>query len=71
MISRRLTIGLLWAGAAALALYATPIVLAFSPEARNAKLDETLRGSIATEWAFARSGALHRSARTTCSVSPQ
>jgi CubicO group peptidase (beta-lactamase class C family) len=46
MISRRLTIGLLWAGAAALALYATPIVLAFSPEARNAKLDETLRGLV-------------------------
>ena len=43
MISRRLMIRLLWAGATALALYATPIALAFSPEARNAKLDEALR----------------------------
>ena len=46
MISRRLVIGLLWAGATALALYATPVALAFSPEARNAKLDETLRGLV-------------------------
>src|SRR6266478_10001201 len=46
MISRRLVIGLFWAGATALALYATPIALAFSPEARNAKLDETLRGLV-------------------------
>src|SRR6185436_7587111 len=45
MISRRLVIGLLGAGAA-LALYATPVALAFSPEARNAKLDETLRGLV-------------------------
>ena len=46
MISRRLVIGLLGAGATALALYATPVALAFSPEARNAKLDETLRGLV-------------------------
>ena len=42
MISRRLVIGML----GALALYATPVALAFSPEARNAKLDETLRGLV-------------------------
>ena len=46
MISRRLVIGLLGAGVTALALYATPVALAFSPEARNAKLDETLRGLV-------------------------
>jgi CubicO group peptidase (beta-lactamase class C family) len=46
MISRRLVIRLLWAGLAAFALYATPVALAFSPEARNAKLDETLRGLV-------------------------
>ncbi|NOJ46160.1 serine hydrolase domain-containing protein [Bradyrhizobium archetypum] len=46
MISRRLVIGLLWAGVTAFALYATPVALAFSPEARNAKLDETLRGLV-------------------------
>ena len=46
MISRRLVIGLLGAGATAIALYATPVALAFSPEARNAKLDETLRGLV-------------------------
>ena len=46
MISRRLVIGLLGAGVTAFALYATPVALAFSPEARNAKLDETLRGLI-------------------------
>src|ERR687884_86775 len=46
MISRRLVIGLLWAGVTTFALYATPVALAFSPEARNAKLDETLRGLI-------------------------
>ncbi len=39
MISRRLAIGLL----GAFTLYATPVALAFSPEARNAKLDEALR----------------------------
>src|SRR5262245_37056636 len=45
VISRRLVIGLLGAGAVTFALYAAP-VLAFSPEARNAKLDETLRGLV-------------------------
>jgi CubicO group peptidase (beta-lactamase class C family) len=45
MISRRLVIGFLGAGLFALALHATP-VLAFSPEARNAKLDETIRGLV-------------------------
>ena len=43
MISRRLVIGLLGAGVVAFALYAAPVALALSPEARNAKLDETLR----------------------------
>jgi CubicO group peptidase (beta-lactamase class C family) len=43
MVSRRLVIGLLGAAAAALALYAAPVAQALSPEARNAKLDETLR----------------------------
>jgi len=42
MISRRLVIGLL----VAFALYASPVALAFSPEARNAKLDETLQGLV-------------------------
>jgi CubicO group peptidase (beta-lactamase class C family) len=46
MISRRLVIGLLGAWVTAFALYATPVALAFSPEARNAKLDETLRGLV-------------------------
>ena len=46
MISRRLVIGLLGAGAVALALYAAPVAPALSPEARNAKLDETLRGLV-------------------------
>ena len=46
MISRRLMVGLLWAGVTAFALYATPVALAFSPEARNAKLDEALRGLV-------------------------
>jgi len=46
MISRRLVIGLLGAGVAAFALYAAPVALALSPEARNAKLDETLRGLV-------------------------
>ena len=46
MISRRLVVGLLWAGVTAFALYATPVALAFSPEARNAKLDETLQGLV-------------------------
>src|SRR5206468_5577477 len=39
-------IGLLGAGAAALALYAVPVARALSPEARNAKLDETLKGLV-------------------------
>src|SRR5215213_6678403 len=42
MISRRLIIGVL----GAFALYASPVALAFSPEARNAKLDETLQGLV-------------------------
>ena len=46
MISRRLMIRLLWAGVTAFALYATPVAWAFSPEARNAKLDETVRGLV-------------------------
>ena len=46
MISRRLMIGLLGAAVTAFALHATPVALAFSPEARNAKLDETLRGLV-------------------------
>jgi CubicO group peptidase (beta-lactamase class C family) len=43
MIPRRLVIGLLGTGVVALALSATPIARALPPEARNAKLDETLR----------------------------
>jgi hypothetical protein len=43
MISRRLVIRLLGAAVIAFALSSTPVTLAFSPEARNAKLDETLR----------------------------
>ena len=43
MISRRVVIRQLGAGLLAFALYAAPVALAFSPEARNAKLDETLR----------------------------
>src|SRR5215470_734585 len=45
VISRRLVIGLA-AGAVAFALYAAPLALAHSPEARNAKLDEILRGLV-------------------------
>ena len=44
MISRRLLVGLL--GAGALAFLSAPAALAFSPEARTAKLDETLRGLV-------------------------
>ena len=46
MISRRLVIGMLGAAAGALALYAVTVAQAFSPEARNAKLDETLKGLV-------------------------
>lgn len=46
MISRRLVVGLLGVAAAALALCVTPVALALSPEARNAKLDETLKGLV-------------------------
>src|SRR5215510_10828904 len=46
MISRRLVIGLLGAAAVAFALYAAPVALALSPEARNAKLDETVQGLV-------------------------
>src|SRR5882757_2864056 len=41
MISRRLVIRLLGGAVIAFALSPTPVTLAFSPEARNAKLDET------------------------------
>jgi CubicO group peptidase (beta-lactamase class C family) len=44
MISRRLLFGLFGAGALAVSSFAP--ALAFSPEARNAKLDETLRGLV-------------------------
>jgi CubicO group peptidase (beta-lactamase class C family) len=46
MISRRLVIRLLGAAVIAFALSPTPDTLAFSPEARKAKLDETLRGLV-------------------------
>ncbi len=46
MISRRLVIGLLGAGAVAFTLCGAPVALALSPEARNAKLDETIRGLV-------------------------
>jgi CubicO group peptidase (beta-lactamase class C family) len=46
MISRRLVVRLLGAAVIALALSLTPATQAFSPEARNAKLDETLRGLV-------------------------
>jgi CubicO group peptidase (beta-lactamase class C family) len=46
VISRRLVIRLLGAGVVALALCAAPAAPALSPEARNAKLDETLRGLV-------------------------
>lgn len=44
MISRRLLLGLV--GAGVLAFVSAPAALAFSPEARTAKLDETLRGLV-------------------------
>ncbi|MEH2541610.1 MULTISPECIES: serine hydrolase domain-containing protein [unclassified Bradyrhizobium] len=46
MISRRLVIRLLAAAVIAFALSPIPVALAFSPEARNAKLDEVLRGLV-------------------------
>jgi len=46
MISRRLVIQLFGAAAIAFALSPIPVTLAFSPEARNAKLDETVRGLV-------------------------
>ena len=46
MISRRLLLGLLGAAALALGGFSTPAALARSPEARTAKLDETLRGLV-------------------------
>ena len=46
MISRRLVIGLIGAGAVAVALYAGPLAQALSPELRNARLDQTLRGLV-------------------------
>src|SRR5215467_5717098 len=46
MISRRLVIGLLGAGLIPFTLYTAPVAPALSPEARNAKLDETLRGLV-------------------------
>ena len=46
MISRRLVIRLLGAAVIAFALSPTSVTLAFSPEARNANLDETLRGLV-------------------------
>jgi len=46
VISRRLVIGLIGAGAVAVALYAGPLAQALSPELRNARLDQTLRGLV-------------------------
>jgi CubicO group peptidase (beta-lactamase class C family) len=46
MILRRLVVRLLGAATIALALSHAPVALAFSPEARNAKLDEILRGLV-------------------------
>ncbi|MEH2535262.1 CubicO group peptidase (beta-lactamase class C family) [Bradyrhizobium sp. AZCC 1588] len=46
MISRRLVIRLLGAAVIAFALSPIPVALAFSPEARHAKLDEALRGLV-------------------------
>src|SRR4051812_19084022 len=46
VISRRLLLGLFGVGALALAHYGASTALAFSPEARTAKLDETLRGLV-------------------------
>ena len=46
MISRRLVIGLIGAGAIAVALDAVPPAPALSPESRNARLDQTLQGLV-------------------------
>jgi len=46
MISRRLVIQLFGTAIVAFALSCSPVALAFSPEARNAKLDETLAGFV-------------------------
>src|SRR5215471_6495973 len=46
VISRRHVIGLIGAGAVAVALYAVPLAQALSPELRNARLDQTLRGLV-------------------------
>src|SRR5215468_11270882 len=46
VISRRHVIGLIEAGAVAVALYAVPLAQALSPELRNARLDQTLRGLV-------------------------
>jgi hypothetical protein len=46
VVSRRLVIGLIGAGAIAVALYAVPLAPALSPESRNARLDQTLRGLV-------------------------
>src|SRR3954447_5657234 len=43
MISRRTIFQLFGAAVVAVALSCTPVALAFSPEARNAKLDQTVR----------------------------
>jgi CubicO group peptidase (beta-lactamase class C family) len=48
MISRRLVIRL-FGVVLALTLSPTPVTLAFSPEARNAKLDETIRGLVESQ----------------------
>jgi CubicO group peptidase (beta-lactamase class C family) len=46
VISRRLVVGLVGAGAIAVALYAVPPAPARSPESRNARLDQTLHGLV-------------------------
>jgi CubicO group peptidase (beta-lactamase class C family) len=46
MISRRLVVRLFGAAVIGFALSPIPATLAFSPEARNAKLDETVRGLV-------------------------
>jgi CubicO group peptidase (beta-lactamase class C family) len=46
MITRRLLLGLLGAAALTFGAFSAPAALAFSPESRSAKLDETLRGLV-------------------------